>query len=281
MSSFHLTSPVSDMRIFWSCARPLGVFGAIARNRAVGAASSYMFAPVRTAQKSSVVSERITNTMYGGKLNRHAVESLVRSTTSSVKLVSFFSLPFVSPSTETSPSMHFRNAFRKLSSSPSTHLPSPPAYPSGRSLPSKSTHFCGVSGSIPMIVKLSIRSIQSRFRTFRIHPAIASCCSLFTRQISPKSNKASLPESVYSMFPSCGSACTRPVRKSCALEHSTPHCTILSCSSVVSSFIGRPSIHSCVKTRRPVMAGRCRGTTRKSMNRSDRRNSSALLASSV
>ena len=239
-----------------------------------------MFAPVRTAQKSSVVSERITNTMYGGRLNRHAVESFVRSTTSSVKLVSFFSLP-AAPSAGTSPSMHFKNALRKLSSSPSTHLPSPPAYPSSRSLPSKSTHFCGVSGSIPMIRRLSIRSIQSRFRTFRMHPAIASCCSLFTRQMSPKSSKASLPSSVYSMFPSCGSACTRPVRNSCALEHSTPHCTILSCSSVVRSFIGRPSIHSCVNTLRPVMCARCRGTTRKSMNRSDRRNSSALLASRV
>ena len=131
-----------------------------------------------------------------------------------------------------------------------------------------------------MIRRWPIRSIQSRFRTFRMHPAIASCCSLFTRQMSPKSSKASLPSSVYSM-----SLVRVRVHEAGAeqlrAEHSTPHCTILSCSSVVRSFIGRPSIHFCVNTLRPVMCARCRGTTRKSMNRSDRRNSSALLASRV
>ena len=48
---------------------PYAVRGDNARKRAVGAATSYMFAPVLTAQKSSVVNDRMTKTMYGGKLN--------------------------------------------------------------------------------------------------------------------------------------------------------------------------------------------------------------------
>ena len=49
---------------------PLAVRGDNARNIAVGAATSYMLHFVLAAAKSSVVNDRMTKTMYGGKLNR-------------------------------------------------------------------------------------------------------------------------------------------------------------------------------------------------------------------
>ena len=241
----------------------------------MGAASSYMFAPVRTAQKSSVVSDRMMNTMYGGSWNRHRVESFVRSTTSSVKLVSFLVLG-------SSPSMHSTKAFRNVASSLSCHCPPKPSSPEyAAGVPFASTHCCGVVGNISMIRKLSMRSIQSRLRMERMHPAIASCCALLTLHTSPKSSNASLPVSVNSKLPSCGSAWTRPVRNSCALEHSTPICTIFNCASSPRFFMGSPSIHSCVNTVRPVRCAWCRGTMTKLRNLSALRNASALSASRV
>lgn len=63
-------SPVSSSIMVRSkTCLPYAVRGDNARKRAVGAATSYMFAPVLTAQKSSVVNDRMTKTMYGGKLN--------------------------------------------------------------------------------------------------------------------------------------------------------------------------------------------------------------------
>mmetsp|Transcript_9196 Transcript_9196/g.37594 ORF Transcript_9196/g.37594 Transcript_9196/m.37594 type:complete len:235 (+) Transcript_9196:552-1256(+) len=234
-----------------------------------------MLAPVRTAQKSRVVRDRMMNTMYGGRLNRQRVDSFVRSTTSSVKFVSFFELG-------SSPSMQSTNAFRNVASSLTAHWPpspSSPLYAAGT--PFASTHVWGVSGSISMIRRLSMRSIQSRLRMLRMHPAIASCCALFTLHTRPKSRSASLPVSVYSKLPSCGSAWTNPVRNSCALLHSTPICTIFSWSSSPRFFIGSPSIHSCVSTVRPVSDAWCLGTTTKSRNLSALRKASALSASRV
>mmetsp|Transcript_25421 Transcript_25421/g.83610 ORF Transcript_25421/g.83610 Transcript_25421/m.83610 type:complete len:256 (+) Transcript_25421:1607-2374(+) len=85
-SRSHCRFLSSVSRALRSCSRPLAVRGVRARQTATPLARSYMLQFVRTAPKSSVVSDLMMKTMYGGKLKRNCVESFVRSITSSVKL---------------------------------------------------------------------------------------------------------------------------------------------------------------------------------------------------
>ena len=118
-SLFHFNPPSFSNNISSNARLPRGVRGDNARKIAVGAATSYMLQFVLAAAKSSVVSDRMTNTMYGGKLNRYAVEIFVKSSTSSVKFDRTFGL-------SSSPSMHVLNACLNSSSEITFHEPGPP-----------------------------------------------------------------------------------------------------------------------------------------------------------
>ena len=66
----QFTSPSLSNSICSNAFLPRSVRGDKARKIAVGAATSYMLQLVRAAAKSNVVSDRMTKTMYGGRLNR-------------------------------------------------------------------------------------------------------------------------------------------------------------------------------------------------------------------
>mmetsp|Transcript_15571 Transcript_15571/g.21510 ORF Transcript_15571/g.21510 Transcript_15571/m.21510 type:complete len:226 (+) Transcript_15571:738-1415(+) len=177
---------------------------------------------------SSVRNVRHSNTMKGGQRNWNSALAPPRPVARAPNLV-------MPPACEVIPSL------------------TPSAYSStehGAKSLTSSLHFMNpLGGAIPTSRKTSASPIQSPCKRLVMPVAKASMTFISTWHMRPKSRKTRSPLSVNRRLPSCGSACTHPVRISWATAASTALPTISTCCSLVRSLIFLPSIHSMVSTR--------------------------------
>mmetsp|Transcript_29864 Transcript_29864/g.71101 ORF Transcript_29864/g.71101 Transcript_29864/m.71101 type:complete len:227 (+) Transcript_29864:38-718(+) len=182
------------------------------------------------AMPSNVTKVRVMRTTYSGVSIKYLVESRFRAAAMSPNRVcAFLSEPTSSPKACTNSSKVLSTQY-------------------GRVLLGRRFFFTGLGTNSTTCMEQA-SAVQFLETTLRMPSAKPSMTLGDTRSMSPKSRKQMRPSCMYLRLPSWGSACTKPVMRSCTRQASAAKRTARCRRRSGKSLKSMPSAHSVLSTR--------------------------------